>query len=118
MVADEKRAVRRPRSNAGIAAVAGLLAIGLAGIGRDRPGLVEHRPPPTLVVDPNTVRAEILSCLPRVGPGMVAAIVRVRAVRPFRSLADFDARVPRVGPSTIAALEPHFVFPPSPAPED
>ena len=118
MVADEKRAVQRPRSSVGIAAVAALLAIGLGWVGRDRPGSPDERPPPTLVVDPNTAAAEILSCLPRVGPGMVAAIVRVRVDRPFRSLADFDARVPRVGPSTIAALEPHFVFPPSPAPED
>jgi len=118
MVADEQRAVRRPRSNAGIAAVAGLLAIAVAWTGRDRPGLVEHRPPPTLVVDPNTATAGVLSCLPRVGPSLAAAIVRVRAERPFRSLADFDARVPRVGPSTLAALEPHFVFPSSPAPED
>jgi Helix-hairpin-helix motif len=70
---------------------------------------------PTLVVDVNTARPEVLAALPRLGPALSARIVAVRAVRPFRSLDDFDARVPGIGPVAVAALRPFLRFPDAPA---
>ncbi len=70
---------------------------------------------PVLVVDPNTAPPEVLATLPRIGPALAGRIVAARDDRPFRSLADFDARVRGIGPVTLAALRPFLRFPDAPA---
>jgi hypothetical protein len=56
-----------------------------------------------LPIDPNQADAATLEALPRVGPGLAAAIVEARRGRRFASLAELD-RVPGIGPRTIEAL--------------
>lgn len=54
----------------------------------------------------NTASLEQLEALPRVGPALAA---RLRAGRPYRSLADLD-RVKGVGEKLLAALAPLVTF--------
>ena len=63
---------------------------------------------PALVVDPNTAPAEVLLCLPRLGPALVGRIVAEREKAPFQSVEDLDRRVRGIGPATILALRPHL----------
>jgi hypothetical protein len=64
-------------------------------------------PLPTLVLDPNTVPAEVLPALPRLGPTLAGRVAAARAERPFLDLTDLDGRVRGIGPSTIRALSPY-----------
>jgi competence protein ComEA len=67
-------------------------------------------PAPRLVVDPNTAPPAVFHALPKLGPAMVGRIVAARAVAPFRSIDDLDARVRGIGPATRAALRPYLQF--------
>jgi len=63
-------------------------------------------PGPRLVVDPNTVPAEVLGALPKLGPSLVGRIVEARERAPFRSIDDLDVRVRGIGPATLASIRP------------
>ena len=96
-------------------AASALLANGLGDGNTPSPG-------PELLVDVNEAPVEVLLALPRIGPVLAGRIVGERGARPFRSLADLDARVRGVGPATAATLRPHLRFnvpggPPTPRPE-
>src|SRR4051794_38273033 len=86
-------------------------AIGLLTAAPPRVGTIARAP--TLRVDTNTVRPEILGALPRIGPTLVNAIVAERRITPYHSLDDLDRRVRRVGPATVAALRPYLRFEPA-----
>ncbi len=77
------------------------------------PYLVGTAPPPAVATEAwtpaklrlNEASQAELEALPRVGPVLAE---RIRAARPFRSLADLD-RVKGVGPATLAVLRPLVV---------
>lgn len=56
-----------------------------------------------LPIDLNRADADTLAALPGVGPGRAEAIVRTRAIEPFRSVSDL-ARVPGIGEGTITRV--------------
>ncbi len=69
---------------------------------------------PGETLDPNTVTADDLDRLPKVGPALAKRIVEWREARgPFRTLADLDS-VPGIGPALLAAAAPHLSLPPAP----
>jgi competence protein ComEA len=87
-----------------LAAAAGGLALWV--LEPDGPGAVPEIP--TLVVDPNTAPAHVLSAWPRIGPVLARNIVDARRDAPFRRLEDLDVRVRGIGPVTLRALRPHL----------
>jgi len=64
-----------------------------------------------LPIDPNCADAATLATLPGIGPVRAEAILRERARRPFRDVADLE-RVHGLGPRRVAALAPHLAIEP------
>jgi competence protein ComEA len=92
-------------------AVAPALVLLLLGVPAGEPAAAVA---PALVVDANTAPPQVITALPRIGPVLAGRIVAARRERPFRSLADLDARVRGIGPATAAALGPFLRFPEQP----
>src|SRR5579871_6423590 len=91
---------------AGLVIVAGL---GLALAGRGDPSEGEQMArPPELILDPNKAPLKALAALPHIGPALAQRLVEARALRPFSSLEDLQARVRGVGPVTLARLETYL----------
>jgi DNA uptake protein ComE-like DNA-binding protein len=67
---------------------------------------------PHLRLDPSTADPELLIALPRLGPGLVDAIVAARRDGPFASPEEFQRRVKGIGPVTLEQLRPYLRFGP------
>jgi len=65
-----------------------------------------------LPIDLNRADATTLAALPGIGAGRAEAIVRSRALRPFRSVPDL-ARVPGIGGGTITRIAQRVVATPA-----
>lgn len=100
-----------------IALVLGLLLSGgliVAGWS-SRTGLaVTTRPPPKLILDPNTAPPELLMALPGLGPGLIRNWVEARDERPFETLDDIERRVRGIGPATLNRIAPYLQIGKSP----
>ncbi len=81
------------------------------------PALPRSQPLPSMLVDANSVPAEVLGALPGLGPALSRRIVETREQSPFRSLDDLERRVKGIGPAKALAIRPHLSFGPSSVPQ-
>ena len=92
-----------------ISLVLGIFACGwlLAAGWSSRTGsAVATRPPPKLILDPNTAPPELLMALPGLGPGLIRGWVEARDERPFETLEEIERRVRGIGPATLKRIAP------------
>jgi Helix-hairpin-helix motif len=68
---------------------------------------------PDLLLDLNTVPAQVLETLPHFGQTLVRQVVAARERRPLVSLDDAGRQVRGLGPVTLAQIAPYLRFEPS-----
>jgi hypothetical protein len=80
-----------------------------AGSFRGRPERSpSSRNAPALIVDPNTVPAQVFTALPHVGPALARGLDAARRERPLESLRDARQRVSGLGPASIKQMAPYL----------